>query len=155
MKNYSPFFCLLVPLIWGASSYFHHYYPGDEKGMWLLSSVAGLWVAPFVFISGASDTAAAAGITVAGVIVLVPIGFAMDIFHVRRLFWVILFPVCSLAVLVAAIMSFPSIERAISKNGSWWAYIFFSINIGIYLSIILSSILTLTVKLLKFRSKDK
>jgi hypothetical protein len=149
LNKYLPFFSWVVPLVWAASSYFHHYYPGDENAMWLLSSIAGLWIAPFIFHSGASDAAAAAGIAVAGIMILAPIGFAMDIFGVRRLFWAIIFPICSLAVFAAAILSFPSIERAISKNGSLWAYIFFSINIGIYLSIILSSILTLIVRLSK------
>jgi len=133
----------------------HHYFPGDENAMWLISSVAGLWIAPFVFLGGASEIMAAVGIAVAGAIVMSPVGIAMDFLHVRKLIWVILFPVCALIIFCAALMSYPSIERAINKNGSIWVYIFFSINIGIYISIILSIILTLIIKLSKRKRDDE
>jgi len=154
MKNRFPFYSWLLPLIWGVCSYLHHYYPGDENAMWLLSSIAGMWIAPFAFLGGASKAAIAAGIAVAGALVIAPIGFAMDFFHIRKLLWVILFLTCSLTVFVAAIMSFPSIERAINKNGSMWAYILFSINIGIYISIILSAVLTVIVKISRYIKKN-
>lgn len=154
MKCYFPFYSWLLPLFWAVCSYLHHYYPGDENGMWLLSSAAGLWIAPVAFLGGASKAAIAVGIAVAGALVMAPIGYAMDFFHVRKLLWAILFPICALTVFVAAIMSYPSIERAVSKNGSWWAYILFSINIGIYISIILSAILTLIIRLSRVRSRD-
>lgn len=54
------------------------------------------------------------------------------------------------------INSYQSIERALGKNGSWWAYIFGSLNLGLYASVILSVIITLIVKLFekkKIRSR--
>ncbi len=154
MKYYLSFYRLLLPLFWGVCSYFHHYYPGDENAMWLLSSAAGLWIAPFAFLGGASKAIIAASIAVAGALVMAVTGFAMDRFCISKLLWSILFPICALTIFVVAIMSYPSIERAISKNGSWWAYILFSINIGIYISIILSAILTLIVRVSRVRSED-
>ena len=91
MKDCLPFCSWLLPLFWAACSYFHHYCPGDENAMWLLSSVAGLWVAPFAFLAGASKAAIAASIAIAGALVMAPIGFAMDSFHIRKLLWAILF----------------------------------------------------------------
>ena len=154
MKNCLPFCSWLLPLIWGVCSYFHHYYPGDENGMWLLSSMAGMWIAPFAFLGEVSKATAAGGIAVAGALVMLPIGLAMDFSHVHKLLWVIIFLACSLAVFAAAILSFPSIQRAINKNGSMWAYVFFSINIGIYLSIILSAFVTVIVKIAKYVKKN-
>ncbi|MGD2094355.1 MAG: hypothetical protein PVH77_05035 [Phycisphaerales bacterium] len=150
MKDYFPFYSWLLPVIWGVCSYLHHYYPGDENGMWLISSIAGLWIAPFAFLGEVSKEAAAGGIAVAGALVMLAIGIAMDFFRVRKLLWTIIFVICSLAVFAAAIFSFPSIQRAISKHGSIWAYVFFSINIGIYISIILSAIATVIARITKY-----
>lgn len=129
----------------------HHNYPGDENAMWLLSSAAGLWVGPFVFLGDASKAAIALYIAFAGALVISPIGFAMDRFHISRVLWIILVLVSALAILGAAVFSFASIERAINKNGSWWAYVLFSINIGVYISIILSVILAGAFRILKVR----
>jgi membrane protein implicated in regulation of membrane protease activity len=74
---------------------------------------------------------------------------------VRKLLWVIIFVVCSLAIFATGIFSFPSIQRAINKNGSIWAYVFFSINIGIYLSIIISVIVTVIVRITKYVKKNQ
>ncbi|UCG57011.1 MAG: hypothetical protein JSU70_19365 [Phycisphaerales bacterium] len=141
MRKDVPFFLWLLPLFWGVCSYVHHSYPGDENAMWLLSSAAGLWIAPFAFLGSASKAAIALFIAFAGAVVMSAIGFVMDRFHISRALWITLFLMSALAIFGAAILSYPSIERAISKNGSWWAYILFSINIGVYVSIILSVIL--------------
>jgi MFS family permease len=137
-----PFFVWLLPLLCGICSYIHHSYPGDENGMWLLGSAPGLWIAPRVFLSGASKAAAAAGIAVALAVVMLAIGWTMDRFRVRKVLWAIVFAVCALGVLALSILGFPSIERALSKNGSWWAYILLSINVGVYLSVVVSAVLT-------------
>lgn len=154
MKKYFPFYNILLPLIWGVCSYFHHYYPGDENAMWIISSLAGLWIAPFVFFSSTSKEMAPVVIAFAGAIVMLPIGILMDFLHVRKLIWAIIFSVCTLIIFCLTLMSYPSLERAINKNGSIWAYIFFSINIGIYISIILSIILALIFKLSKSKRED-
>jgi len=149
MSERFPFYVWVLPLLWGVCSYVHHNYPGDENAMWLLSSVAGLWLAPVAFVGGASKEVIALAIALAGALVMGAIGFAMDCFRIRKLLWAILFLTCASVVLGVAIMSYPSIERAISKNGSWWAYILFSVNIGIYISVVLSAFVTLTARILK------
>ena len=66
------------------------------------------------------------------------IGFLMDRVRIRKTIWAILFVVAALVAFVMSIKSYPTIERALSKNGSWWAYIFFSVNVGLYFGILLS-----------------
>jgi hypothetical protein len=154
MKSDYPFYTWVLPLIWGVCSYSHHYYPGDENGMWLISSAAGLWAAPFVFLGGASKPVIAGSIAAAGAVVMAGIGLAIDRLGVSKLLWAIVFPVCAIIVFAAAVMSYPSIERALSKNGSWWAYVLFSVNIGIYASIFLCVILTLIIRASRMASRD-
>ena len=149
MSERFPCYVWVLPLIWGVCSYVHHNYPGDENAMWLLSSVAGLWLAPVAFVGGASKDVIAIAIALAGALVMGAVGFGMDYLRVRKLLWAILFFACASAIMGAAIMSYPSVERAISKNGSWWAYILFSVNIGIYISVVLSAFVTLTARILK------
>lgn len=149
MSERFPFYVWVLPLVWGVCSYVHHNYPGDENAMWLLSSAAGLWLAPVAFVGGASKDVIAIAIALAGSLVMGAAGFGMDYLRVRKLFWAILFLACTPAIMGAAIMSYPSIERAIGKNGSWWAYILFSVNIGIYVSVVLSAFVTLTARILK------
>jgi uncharacterized membrane protein len=61
--------------------------------------------------------------------------------------WFVLYITLAAVILAITINSYPSIERALSKNGSWWAYILGSLNLGLYASVILSVIITLIVKL--------
>jgi hypothetical protein len=149
MSERFPFYVWVLPLVWGVCSYVHHNYPGDENAMWLLSSAAGLWVAPVAFVGGASKDVIAIAIALAGALVMGAIGSALDCLRVRKLLWAILLLICTATVFVVAIMSYPSLERAISKNGSWWAYVLFSVNIGIYVSVLLSAFFTLTARVLK------
>ena len=63
--------------------------------------------------------------------------------------WFVLYITLAAVALVVMIGSYPSIEKALSKNGSLWAYIFGSLNLGLYASVILSAIITLIVKLVE------
>lgn len=84
MKQRLPFYIWLLPLLWGVCSYIHHSYPGDENAMWLISSVAGLWIAPLVFFAHASKVMIAVYIAIAGAMVMGGVGFVMDLFGVRK-----------------------------------------------------------------------
>ena len=142
MRNETRFYVWFLPVVWGVCSYAHHYYPGDENALWLVGSAAGWWMAPFVFFGSASKTAAALGIAAAGALVMALAGWGMDRFGVKKGLWAVLFPLCTLGVFAAAVLSYGSIERALAKNGSWWAYILFSCLIGMYLSVVLSAVIT-------------
>jgi len=75
-------------------------------------------------------------------VVLIVVGLVMDRFCIHKVLWGITFSVCAVVVFAASVLSFPSIERAISKNGSISCYVCFSINVGLYLSVVLSAIVT-------------
>ncbi len=62
----------------------------------------------------------------------------MDRRRVYRRVWALLYLGLAVALLVWAVGSYPSIERALRKNGSWTAYIAASSNAGLTLSAILS-----------------
>ena len=137
-----PFFVWLLPLLCGTCSYIHHYYPGDENAMWLLGSAPGLWIAPFVFLGRVSKTVVPVYIALAVAAVLLVVGLAMDRLRIHRVLWTIAFPASALAVLALSVLSYASVERAISRNGSWWSYILLSINLGVYLSVVVTALLT-------------
>jgi hypothetical protein len=114
--------------------------------MWIISSAPGVWLNPLVFLGKPSKAILPVYIALGLAAFMALIGLAMDRFHIRKTLWIIVFPVCAFIVFALSILSFPSIERALNKNGSWWAYICFSCNIGIYLAIILSCIVTVIVR---------
>lgn len=142
MRSETRFYVWFLPVVWGVCSYAHHYYPGDENALWLVGSAAGWWMAPFVFFGSASKTAAALGIAAAGALVMALVGWGMDRFSVRKRLWGPLYGLCTLSVFAAAVLSYGSIERALAKNGSWWAYILFACLMGMYLSVALSVVAT-------------
>ncbi len=149
MKHGSPFYVWLLPLLCGTCSLLHSQYPGDENAMWIIGSLPGLWIAPFAFLVQDAKSAAPLLIALALAAAMLPVGLAMDFFRIRKTLWAVLFGLFSIAILLLSVLSYPSIERAINKNGSWWAYIFFSINFGVYTSVIISAILTLFSRLVK------
>ena len=80
-------------------------------------------------------------------IVMLIMGFILAKLRVKMKLWFVLYITLAAVILAITINSYPSIEKAMSKNGSWWAYIFGSLNLGLYASVILSVIITLIVKL--------
>jgi hypothetical protein len=148
-ENHMPFYVWLLPVLCGTCSYVHHSYPGDENALWLLGSAPGLWVAPLVFLGGTAKAMIPLYIALALAAVMLAIGWAMDRFRVGRTLWAVTFPVCAALVLAWSVLSFPSIERALARNGSWWAYILLAVNVGVYLSIIVSALLTAIARGLK------
>jgi NO-binding membrane sensor protein with MHYT domain len=114
----------------------HFYYPGDEYGMYFLSSIAGSWTAFLVALSKIEMNRPILGliVTASGGLVMAIVGHLMDRLNVRKIFWAIFLVVSAIAVFICEITSFSSIQAALEKNGSWWAYIFSSILIGIYIS---------------------
>ena len=143
------FYRWLLPLLWGAVSYLHHFVPGDEYGLWIISSVAGSWIAPALFHAHVSRQMIALGIAATGAVVLMGVGALLDRWRVNRRLWLALQGLCTVLILVLMIASYPSIEKAISKNGSWSAYFCSSFLLGMYTSVILASVLTGCVRCLK------
>jgi hypothetical protein len=130
-----PFYTWLLPLIWAGCSLVHFRFPGDEYGLYALASAAGTWIA-FIFPFGdIHNPAMPLSIAVTGALVMAAAGYVMDRLRICRLFWAIGFAVSAAALLGMSIHAYPSVEKALSKNGSWQAYILFSVNMGLYCSV--------------------
>jgi hypothetical protein len=106
--------------------------------MYAIASIAGSWIAFIISFGDIHNPVIPISIALTGAIVMALIGFLMDQVRIRKAIWAILFVVAALVIFVISIKSYPSIERALSKNGSWWSYIFFSVNVGLYFGILLS-----------------
>ena len=66
------------------------------------------------------------------------VGLLLDLLRAPRRWLVIPWGVIAVLICVATIGSYPSYQRAMSKNGSLQAYIFFSLNIGLYVTCLLT-----------------
>jgi len=146
MKKYV--YVWLLPLCWSACSLLSFRFPGDEYAIYAVSSMAGTWAVFLLNIQGDIHKFAFRGtITTAGIIVMLIVGFILAKLRVKMKLWFVLYITLAAVILAITINSYPSIEKALSKNGSWLAYIFGSLNLGLYASVILSVIITLIVKL--------
>ena len=132
------FYTWVVPLLWTVGSMLSFRWPGDEYALCAIASMPGVWIRLLMGNGDVHDPMFLISIVVAGAFIMALVGLLMDRCRLRRTLWKLLFVVCALLVLVVAITSHPSLERALGKHGSWWAYVFFSMNIGLHLSILLS-----------------
>ncbi|MHC4694722.1 MAG: hypothetical protein ACYS67_18445 [Planctomycetota bacterium] len=148
MKKYV--YVWLLPLLWSVCSLLSFEFPGDEYGIYAVSSMAGTWALFLFNIQGDIHKFAFRGtITATGIIVILIAGFILAKLRVKLKLWFALYITLAVVIMVLTINSYPSFEKALSKNGSLWAYIFGSLNMGLYASVILSVIITLVVKLFK------
>ena len=83
------------------------------------------------------------------------IGWGLSALRVKIKLWLILHICAAVAFFLLAVLSYPSIEKALSKNGSWWAYVFSSLNMGLYASVIFSSIITGILRIIQKKKSAK
>ena len=140
------FFVWILPLLWGAGSLAQHRFPGDENAFYIVSSIPGMWVLLFALAGGGSVQRMAICVVISGAPIMAGIGLAMDRFCIRKSLWAVLWFAGAAVVFYWTLHSGSGVERGINRNGSWWAYIFLSANVGLYLSMILSPVLTCTVR---------
>lgn len=138
MPRYKPFYTWLVPLLWAGCSLLSFRFPGDEYAMYAISSIVGVWIGFLVPFGDVHSLFFPLSITLAGGLVMGVVGLLMDLARLRKIVWGVLWVAAALLIFVLSVNAYPSIEKALSKNGSWWAYVFTSINIGLYVSILLS-----------------
>jgi hypothetical protein len=141
MKNEQWFYCLILPLAWAGGSLLHFRAPGDEYALWAVSSLAGSWV--FIFIPTVGDiNQPAIRLLVAGVgaVTIAGAGGILSWLRVRWWVWTTLWLATSLAWLGFTVGQYPSLERALAKNGSWWAYIFSAMLMGCYSALLLGAV---------------
>ncbi len=127
------FYVWMLPLVWTLASFAGVYYPGDEYGLWCIGSLAGIWI---IFVVENLDRGwrLLPCVLAVGALSVALVGLLLDLLRTPRRWWLILWPVTALAICTASIASFPSYQRAMSKNGSLQAYVFFSMNAGLYVT---------------------
>ncbi len=61
----------------------------------------------------------------------------MDLIRSRPSRWAIVFMTTMLLIFASMLRSFPSLQRAIAKNGSLWTYVLSATVLALYVSVIL------------------
>lgn len=136
MKQY--FFTIILPIMWATVSFVSYFHPGDEYGMYVYCNIIGVW--PYFIFHGPAiqsllfPTMAA----VTGGLIMAAVGFGLDKLRVNQWFWGISWLIISVLLFFLMINQYPTIQKALSKNGSWTAYIAGAINCAIYLSVLVS-----------------
>jgi len=146
MKRF--FYMAVLPILWASVSFVSYYHPGDEYAMYAVSSIIGIW--PFYLIQPDIHSLVTPIIVacVGGFIMMI-VGFGMDRLRVNRWIWCGVWLFFSILLCFNAIHGYPTIKKALAKNGSWTAYIAGSMNMGLYLSVIVSVFITFLVLLIR------
>lgn len=138
MRSRQVFFVWALPLIWCIASYAHSYHTGDEHAMYVLSCIAGTWIHFFFRISdNVHDVAFRLLTSMTGAVIFAIAGTIMDLIRSKPFRWAIVFMTAMLLIFGSMLRSYPSLQRAISKNGSLWTYILSATVLALYVSVIL------------------
>lgn len=136
-------FVWLLPFLWAVCSVMSFRFPGDEYGLYAISSMVGTWIVMVVDMPGdIHHPAFWISITVTGAIIMSLAGLVLSLLRAKIKLWLILYIAAAVLFFAVALSGYPSIERALSKNGSLWAYIFSSLNMGLYASVVLCGIVS-------------
>jgi len=143
------FYMLFLPLAWACCSVLHFRHPGDEYAMYAISSLPGSWIL-FLFPIGDIHTPLIpVNVAVVGALVTASVGLLMAGLSVRKAVWFGLFMISAIVIVWITMGSFPSVARALSKNGSWWAYVCSAVEVGMYCASGLSIVVTGICRLLE------
>jgi hypothetical protein len=124
----------LVPALWSMCAFGSWHHPGDEYGIFCVSILASLWLVFLLKFGHLSQVYLL--LIAAGALPMAGFGFLMDRLPVSRRLWAAVYIVASVAFVAWGLLSFPSLERAIAKNGSISAYAYCAANLGMYVSLL-------------------
>jgi hypothetical protein len=124
----------LVPALWTACAFGSWRHPGDEYGLLGVSMLISIWLVILIHSNNLSQ--AILPLMAAGALPMVVFGFLLDRLPVSRRWWAAVYIVASVALFAWGLSSFPSLEKAVAKNGSISAYAFCSANLGMYVSVL-------------------
>ena len=139
----------LLPILWTLCSWINFSYPGDEYAGWGFGSLAGVWV--LFVIGGNTINNLLLPVLIAGAMTMSVAGWIMDRLRVPLIVWGTVLFIAAGTICTTELLSFPSIQRAISKNGSLQTYIFPSVNLGMYVAVLSMLAITGTYRLVKWR----
>jgi len=124
----------LVPALWTACAFGSWRHPGDEYGLLGVSMLISIWLV--ILIHSTNLSQAILPLIAAGAVPMTVFGFLLDRLPVSRRLWAAVYIVASVALFAWGLLSFPSLEKAIAKNGSILAYAYCSANLGMYVSVL-------------------
>jgi hypothetical protein len=125
------FYVWLLPILWTSVAWINFSYPGDEYAGFGVGSLAGLWI--LAVIGPISDMGRALPpVLLTGAATVAVAGVVLDKLRVPWLAWVVIYLGVATGLFLWTFGSYPSVERALAKNGSYAAYILPSMNLGLY-----------------------
>ena len=124
----------LVPALWTACAFGSWRHPGDEYGLLGVSMLVSIWLVILIHSNNLSQ--AILPLIAAGAVPMAVFGFLLDRLPVSRRLWAAVYIVASVALFAWGLSSFPSLEKAIAKNGSISAYAYCATNLGMYVSVL-------------------
>jgi hypothetical protein len=127
------FFVWYLPFAWTAVAWINFAHPGDEYGGFAGGSLAGLWIL-LVFDFSGNINLALPPVLLAGAATVSIFGWLLDKLRAPRPLWGVLFAGVAVSLFCWSFFSFPSVERALAKNGSYEAYILPSMNLALYVA---------------------
>ena len=142
------FYIFVFPILWASVSFVSYFHPGDEYAMYAISNIIGIWPI-LIFQLDIHSLLTPTIVALIGGSAMVIVGFGMDRLRVNRWVWCGAWLIITILLFILAITPYPSIEKALSKNGSLTAYIAGSMNIGLYFSIVVSVIFKVILILIK------
>ena len=122
----------LVPALWSMCAFGSWHHPGDEYGMFCVSILVSIWLVFLLDFGHPSEVYLL--LIAAGVLPMAVFGFLLDRLPVARRMWAAVYIAVSVALFAWGLSSFPSLEKAIAKNGSISAYACCAANLGMYVS---------------------
>lgn len=141
-----------IPALWLANSYISSNHPGDEYGLFFIGAFAGTWWL-IVFGDDGSMGSIMIRVQVIGTVVMALLAILLVLLRASRRLWGVLLLMVATAVCATSLLSYPSLQRAVSKNGSITAYVCFSINFGMYIATIVTLIIAGILRLIERRPR--
>jgi hypothetical protein len=125
----------LIPSLWSLSALGSWHHPGDEYGLFCVSVLVSLWLVFLLDFGHLSEVYLL--LIAAGALPMAISGFLLDRLPVSHRLWAAVYIMVSVALFVWGLSSYPSLDKAIAKNGSISAYAYCAANLGMYVAILL------------------
>lgn len=128
----SPYYIyrFLVPTVWGVSAWFSYLNPGDEYGLFGVGVLPASWL--LAVMGTGNFKSMIPYILASGMISLFLAGWALDRMRVRLWIWCPAVLMMCAALVGLMLSSYPSLSRAVAKNGSLTSYITSALNVSLY-----------------------
>jgi len=129
------FFVVLVPAFWLTATMVSWKHPGDGYGLYAVGLVPALWLVPFLEWDHLREVLVHA--FVSGAVTMGLVGWVMDLLGLWRMAWVVVWGVAAAGLTMLALSQYPTLERAIAKNGSLTAYVASASNLATFVTCVL------------------